>query len=235
MLTCCTTVLVIAIGAGTPQVFAQQPDTAQVIRMVNSNVRDRVERVLAFTDVERYSVYRGNDESHPIATMTARVHYIKGAGKTYSILSQTGSPIVQKLGLHRLIDNEKEINQPGNVERSWFTSANYRMELKPGGPQSLNGRPCYVLSISPHQKAPNLIDGRLWVDARDGSTVQVEGIASKSPSIFAGTTHMMRQYTQIEGFPMATFARAESKSAIFGRTVVVIEYSDYHLHVRNSD
>lgn len=221
------------MGARTPQDFAQQPTAAQVIRMVDANVRDRVEQVLAFTDVERYSVYRGNDDVHPIATMTARVSYIKGAGKTYNVLAQTGSPIVQKLGLHRLLDNEKQINQPGNVEHSWFTSANYTMKLKTGGTQLVNGRLCHVLSIDPKQKAPNLIHGKLWVDARDGSTVQVEGVASKSPSVFAGTTHMMREYTQIDGFPMATHARAESNRVIFGRTVVVIDYGDYHLHVRH--
>ena len=77
-----------------------------------------------------------------------------------------------------------------------------------------------------------MIDGTLWVDANDGSIVEIEGVASKSPSPFAGTTHMMRQYTNIEGFPMAMHARAESKSVLFGRTVVLIDYTDYHLHVQ---
>jgi hypothetical protein len=42
---------------------------------------------------------------------------------------------------------------------------------------------------------------------------------------------MMRQYEQIDGFPMATHARAESNSMLFGRTVVTIDYSDYHLQL----
>jgi hypothetical protein len=69
------------------------------------------------------------------------------------------------------------------------------------------------------------------VDSRDGSIAQVEGVASKSPSAFAGATHMMRQYTQVDGFPMAEHARAESSSFFFGRAVVVIDYSDYHLQL----
>ena len=43
---------------------------------------------------------------------------------------------------------------------------------------------------------------------------------------------MMRQYMQLEGYPMATHARAESRSFLFGRTVVTIDYSDYKLQLK---
>ncbi len=208
---------------------APEPDSASVIRMIDAEVQHRVQTVLGFTDIEHYRVFRGGDETHPVAEMTAKDTYRKGAGKTYTMLSRSGSEIVQKFGLNPLIENEERINNPATVAQSWFTSANYTMKLKPGGIQKLNGRDCYLLSIAPKQKAPQMIDGTLWVDARDGSIAQVDGVASKSPSPFAGTTHMMRQYTQIDGFPMATHARAESSSLLFGRTVVLIDYSDYHL------
>jgi len=211
---------------------AQQLDEAAIIRMVDANVQKRVAQVASFTDIERYQVYRGDEQTHPAATMTARDSYTRGVGKTYAILAQSGSALVQKFGLHPLLDNEEKINQPENVPHSWFTSANYKMKLKPGGPQRVNGRMCYALAIAPKQNAPNMIDGTLWVDAKDGSIVKVDGVASKSPSPFAGATHMMRDYTEIDGFPMATHARAESKSWLFGRTVVLIDYSDYHLHVQ---
>ena len=45
---------------------------------------------------------------------------------------------------------------------------------------------------------------------------------------------MMRQYMQLQGFPMATHARAESNSMLFGRTVVTIDYSDYKLQLRDA-
>jgi hypothetical protein len=211
---------------------AQQPDSAAVIRLVDAAVKHRVENVLSFADIEHYTVYRGKDETHPAAELTARDTYKKGAGKTYTVLSQSGSGIVQKFGLLPLLQNEEAINKPGTVEQTWFTSENYEMELKPGGTQRENDRDCYALTIKARRSAPNMVNGTLWVDARDGSIVRVEGIASKSPSPFAGTTHMMRQYSQIQGFPMAVHARAESSSILFGRTVVLIEYSNYDLVLR---
>ncbi|HTW80992.1 MAG TPA: hypothetical protein VME23_15700, partial [Terracidiphilus sp.] len=130
-----------------------------------------------------------------------------------------------------LLENEKVVNLPGNVEHSWFDSANYEMKLKPGGARQFDGRDCYVLDVTPKRKAQNMIDGELWVDAKDGNIVKVDGVASKNPSPFAGMTHMMRQYTEIEGYPMATYARAESSSMLFGRTVVKIDYGEYHLQL----
>jgi hypothetical protein len=218
-------------STGTAATPAPVPDEAAVVRMIDAEVQDRYATVLGFTDIEHYQVFRGGDQTHPVAEMTAKDTYRKGSGKTYTVLSRTGSDMVQEFGLKPLLDNEERINNPATVAQSWFTSANYNMKLKPGGVQRLNGRDCFVLAIDPKQKAPNMVQGTLWVDARDGSIAQVEGVASKSPSAFAGTTHMTRQYTLIDGFPMATHARAESSSLLFGRTVVVIDYSDYHLQL----
>jgi hypothetical protein len=212
----------------------QEPDAAAVIRSIDAAVAARVDRVIGFTDIEHYSVYRGSDETHPVAEMTVKDTYKKGEGKTYTILSESGSAIMIRFGLKPLIDNEEKINKPGIVDKSWFTSANYEMKLKAAEVQKLNGRDCYVLAIKPREKAPNLIDGTLWADARDGTPAQIEGIASRNPSPFSGTTHMMRQYKNISSFAMASHARAESNSMFFGRTVVTIDYSDYKLLLRDA-
>lgn len=222
-----------AVELQTGAAIPQQLDQATVIRQIDAAVAARFDNVLGFSDVEHYAVYRGSDETHPAAEMTVRDTYTKGSGKQYTILSQSGSSIILRFGLRPLLENERTINQPGNVEKSWFNSANYEMTMKPGGAQNLNGRSCYLLAIKPKGEAPNLIIGTLWADAKDGTLVQIDGVASKSPSAFAGTTHMMRQYANVDGFSMAVHARAESSSLLFGRTVVMIDYSDYHLQLRN--
>ena len=203
-----------------------------MIRQIDAAAHLRYETVLGFTVIEHYAVYRGEDETHTAAEMAVRTTYRKGVGKSYEILSQSGSELIQRFGLKPLLDNEKEINEPGNVEHSWFTSDNYGMIVKRDVKQTIEGHDCIAVSMTPLRKAPNMVDGTLWVDARDSSIVEIEGTASRSPSIFAGTTHMMRRYTAMSGFAMATHARAESGSALFGRTVVTIDYSDYRLELR---
>jgi hypothetical protein len=225
----------VLVTLGITSASAQAPDEAAIIRGIDSAVALRMNSVLGFTDTEHYAVFRGADETHPVAEMTVKDTYTKGVGKNYTILSQSGSAIIQKFGLRALLNNEKQINLPGNVEKSWFFSANYEMKLKPGGVAQLNGRDCYVLAIAARHKAPNTINGTLWVDARDGSIVQIDGMATASASVFSGPAHMMRQYGNVNGFAMATHARAESASTLFGQTVVTIGYSNYQLHIRGNN
>ena len=207
----------------------QEPNSAAIIRAVDAAVASRSENVLGFTDIEHIAVLRGGDETNPAAEMTVLDTYKKGVGKEFTVISQSGSAILLHFGLIPLLDSDHTINQPGNVEKSWFTSANYVMTLKAGGVHKLDGRDCFALDIKPRAQAPNLIIGTIWVDARDGTLVKVDGIASKNPSPWSGTTHMMRQYLNINGYSMAMHARAESDSMLFGRTVVTIDYSDYKL------
>jgi hypothetical protein len=223
-------VVLFSLMAATPAV-PQAPDQASVIRGIDAAVHYRVDRIAGYTVTEHYAVYRGTEQSSPVAAMTVKTTYRRGSGKTYAILSQSGSSIIRKFGLDPILEREKEINEPANVSHAWITSANYEMTLKPGK-QTLDGRACYLVSIRPKEKAPNLIVGSIWVDAKDYTIIRLEGIASKSPSIFAGTTHMMRQYADTNGFSMATHARAESSTFLYGKTVVTIDYTGYHVDLR---
>jgi hypothetical protein len=213
----------------------QQLDAAAVIRGIDAAVQARVDNVQGFTNIEDYAVFRGRDQTHPVAEMTVRDTYRRGQGKSYTVISESGSGIVIRLGLNPLLENEQVINEPSNAPGSWFDSSNYKMQPKLGRRESLNGRDCIEVAVAARRKAPNMIDGSIWVDAKSYSLAKIEGIASKSPSPFAGTTHLMREYTDIDGFSMAKHARAESNSIFFGRTVVTIDYRDYRLDVKRRD
>jgi outer membrane lipoprotein-sorting protein len=210
---------------------AGQPDESAVIRGVDAAVKARIDGIAAYTVTEHYAVYRYHDETHPVAEMTVKTEYRKETGKSYTILSQSGSQFIRNHVLEAVLDREKEINLPGIREASWITSANYEMKLKPGGVQRQDGRDCLVLAITPRRKAANMIEGTLWVDARDGEIVRLEGSATQSPSIFTGPAHVMRQYASVSGFAMATQARAVSDSFLLGQTVVTIDYRDYQIQL----
>ena len=223
--------LLAAIAASAhPQ--APQPDEASIIRGVDAAVKTRLDSIAGYTVTEHYAVFRNGDDTHPVAERTVKTTYQSGMGKTYAILSDSGSDMIRKLVLDAILDNEKRINTPGATDHSYIISENYEMKLQPGGPQRISGRDCYVLSISPRQKAPNLIVGTLWVDTKDESIVQLQGTTSKSVSVFTGPTKVMRQYTIVDGFAEATHASGASTSFLFGLTVVTIDYSDYQIQVR---
>ena len=226
------TVLPFVALPGTAAAAAQQPDSSTVIRAVDAAVMARIAGIAGYTVTEHYAVYRNNDETRPVAEMTVKTDYREETGKSYTILSQSGSSIIRSLVLGAILDTEKRINLPANRAGSWLTSANYAMKLKSGATELLDGRECHALAIAPKNKAPNMIEGTLWVDAKDGSIVRIEGISSQSPSVFTGPAHVMRQYANVNGFAMATQARAVSNSFLFGRTTVTIDYRDYQIQLR---
>ncbi len=210
----------------------QQVDTATILQKVDAAVKARVDGIEGYTATEHYAVFRNKDEVHPVAEMTVKTTYKRETGKSYAIVSESGSSVIRNLVLHAILDNEKHVNEPGVRQGAWITTANYKMQVKPGGRQKVDGRDCVALSLTPRRKEPYLLDGTLWVDANDGKIVQIEGKASKSSSVFTGPTQMMRHYANVEGFAQATRARAQSDSFLFGLTVVTIDYKDYQVQLR---
>jgi hypothetical protein len=209
----------------------QQMDNATAIHNIDAAVKWRIDHIAGYTDTEHYKVFRGKDEKHPLAEMVVKTTYRPDSGKNYEVLSHSGSGILYKFLLLPMLDQEKDINNPGKVGQSYFVSANYDMQLKPGGPVQLDGRECWVLAVEPLRKAPNLIGGTLWVDAKDFTIVRLEGVTSKSPSMWSSPAQVMRQYARIDGFAQATHARGESDS-VFGKAVITIDYEGYQIQSR---
>ena len=211
--------------------FAQVPDVFTVIRGVDSAVKDRLDRLAGYTVTEHYAVFRGHDTSKPTAEMLVRTTYRKEAGKSYEILSQSGSSLWRNEVLKTLLENEQRMSRPGNVETALINSSNYEMKLDNNPAQMLNGRQCLVLDITPRRKSQYLFKGQLWVDAHDYAIVQLKGTAAKSAIFIANAAEVTRQYAEVENLPMATHAEAVSGSALLGQTVVKVDYSGYQMQL----
>jgi hypothetical protein len=209
----------------------QAPDLSTIIRGVDSSVKDRIDRLAAYTVTEHYAVFRGKNETKPAAEMMVRTTYHKDTGKSYEILSQSGSSLWRNEVLKTLLENEQKMSKPGNVETALINSANYEMKLDKHSPQMLNGRNCVVLDITPRRVSQYLFKGVLWVDSGDFAIVQLKGTASKSAFFLANAADVTRQYSEVEKMPMATHAEAISGSSLLGQTVVKVDYSGYQLQV----
>lgn len=212
----------------------QAPDLSTIIRGVDSSVKDRIDRLAAYTVTEHYAVFRGKNETKPAAEMMVKTTYRKETGKSYAILSQSGSSLWRNEVLKTLLENEQKMSRPGNVETALINSANYEMKLDWHSPQTLNGRQCLLLDITPRRASQYLFKGMLWVDASDFGIVQLKGTAAKSAFFLANAADVTRQYAEVEKLPMATHAEAISGSSLLGQTVVKVDYSGYQLQLIGS-
>lgn len=221
---------VLLLFSATTAVPAQQlPDSSPIVRGVDASVKDRLDRLAGYTAIEHYAVFRGHDSAKQVADMVVKTTYRKESGKSYTIISQTGSSFWRSEVLNRLLDNEKVMSKPGNMETALINSSNYEMALEKDAGQNLGGRECLVLDITPRRHSEYLFKGRLWVDAHDYAIVQLKGTAGKSPFFLASAAEVSRQYSEISNLPMATHAEAVSGGVLLGQTVVKIDYSNYEL------
>ena len=209
----------------------QPIDNATAVRNIDAAVKWRVDHIAGYTDIEHYKVYRGGAEKTPISEMVVKTTYRPESGKDYQVLSHGGSSVIYRLLLQPALQTEHDINLPSKVGASYLTSANYNMQLKSGDPVQQDGRLCWAVAVSPKHKAPNLIVGTIWVDAKDFTIVRLEGVTSKSATFVASPAHVMRQYTNISGFAQATHARADTDS-LFGKVVITIDYEGYQIQLR---
>jgi len=209
-------------------------DDVAVIRGVDASVKARMQNLAGYTVTEHYAVFRGKDETHPAAEMLVKTVYSRDTGKSFTILSQSGSSLLPKEMLGTLLDNEKKMSEPRNVGTALIDSENYEMKLASTSRQVMDGRDCLMIELTPKRNSPYLFKGTLWVDAKDYSIVQLKGTASKSPVFLTSATQVTRQYTNVSGFPMATHAMAISNSTLLGQTIVKIDYKDYQIDMRPS-
>ena len=208
--------------------LAEGDPVAAIIQGIDASVKAREINLRGYTVTEHYVVYRNHDEQHAAADMVVKTTYRRDAGKSFSIVSLQGSLLMRKM-LEEVLATEKKMTQPANRIRVVIVPANYEMSVK--GPAMADGRKCVAVAIKPRKASPYLFNGTILVDAENKAIVQLEGVAAKSPSFVAGPSQVFRQYTMINGFPMAIRARAVSNSSLLGQTVVKIDYSGYQLSV----
>jgi hypothetical protein len=216
-------------GLGEIPGVAQQLNAPSVIQQIDASVKARIGHIAAYSVTEHYAVFRGND-TQSSADITVKTDYRKDQGKTYTVLSESGSAIMRH-ELHNILDDEKHMSQPGVRETVLVNSANYAMSLKSDTPVQLDGRDCLVLQLTPKRNDPSLFRGTLWVDARDYSIVQLEGVAAKSHSFLLSPSQVSRQYSNVNGYPMATHAKATSSIALMGQVTIKIDYVGYQMEL----
>jgi hypothetical protein len=224
------TIYLLATALVSAMALAQQVESKPMIQKIDASVAARDENLLGYTVTELYRAYRGADKTHPAAEMTVKTTYRKDSGKSYVIISQSGSELLLKEVLGRILDSERLMTQPANRAQAMLTTANYIMTVK--GDDTVDGRACRVVGIVPKKSSPYLFRGTIWVDSQDGSIVKLDGVASKAASVLAGATQVSRQYANVNGLPMATHAEARAGSWLLGQTTIDIEYSGYEMTLR---
>ena len=199
---------------------------ADQTRVVDGMIRQqaaKLEHFEGYTRLQHYSV--ATDRFGLKADMVARIHRDWVKGKSYEVISRSGSPVIQSHVFDALL--EAEVTQPGG---ELLTLDNYSFKLL--GQEDFGGRACYVLESDPKRKDKHLLKGRIWLDPEDFGIVHMEGRPSDSLSFWVGRPMIVQDFTKISGFWWVSRRRSYIDNMFLGKSDLVIEYSDYHFDAR---
>lgn len=231
--TCIAFLLFISmVGAYVPRLTAGSQKESEVVAAVDRAEEDRETKLLGYSVQESYALFRRAD-ADPSAVMDVATTYAKNKGKAYSIVSESGSRTARFV-LRKILQNEEQLSRGQNRNDLLITSRNYEMSLSDPAVHQLDKRDCLVLQIKPRKQSPYLLDGKIWVDATNYHIVRVEGTAAAGSGL-AGRPTIERDYTDIDGVPVAVHAKSVSSQLLLGDTVLEIRYQNYRLNVSGGD
>ena len=215
---------------------AVSPHTQDAYAQVVSPVDQIVDRMLRrdadqFRELKHYEAIRHYQVQYKgfgkliAAKMDVEMNFDSLSGKSFHIVSQSGSKLLCDKVLRRAVDSEEEASK--DRTSTALNRANYRFEL--AGTEQLDGRPTYILQVDPLKDNKFLYRGKVWVDAADYGVVKIAVEPAKNPSFWISRTQIENTNSKTNGIWLPQKNRSESKIRIGGSAVLTIDYGTYHV------
>jgi hypothetical protein len=159
--------------------------------------------------------------------MTVKATYNSPSSKEFTIVSKSGSKLVQDRVFKKLLDSEKEAAQPAMSARTQLTRSNYSFELIGYEPSQTGGQ--YVLQVSPKSRSTYVYRGKVWVDGVDFAVTRIEAEPAQNPSFWTKKSEIHHEYKKVAGFWLPARNESISYIRLGGRATLTIEYKDYRV------
>lgn len=220
-----------AFTAGTAQ--AQNRDATpsaalnadQIVHQMQQHSRAQNQELKGYKAERHYEVeYRGF-AAHVAARMDVEVTFDAATGKSFRVLSQSGSGMLCDKVLKRAIESEKEASQ--DKASTALSEANYRFRLV--GSELVDGHPAYILDVEPIMASKFLFRGRVWVDGSDFAVVKLETEPAQSPSFWISRTLIHATNAKTGDFWLPQQVRSETKVRVGGTATLTINYGTYQV------
>jgi hypothetical protein len=200
-------------------------NSEQIVEKMERHDKAQTEELESYHAFRHYEVvYRGFFRTIT-AEMDVEINYSASSGKSFRIVSESGSHALCERVLKRAVDSEQESSR--SKEATALTEENYRFRLLGSG--DLGNRPAYILEVQPLTPSKFLYRGKVWVDATDFALAKLEVQPAKNPSFWISQTLIHHTYAQTGGFWLPQQNRSETKVRIGGTAVLTIDYGTYQI------
>jgi len=196
-------------------IAASSLTAAQIVTEMQGHNLARAAALKHYHSVRHYAVeYRGY-AAKIAAKMEVDADYDVASGKTFRIVSQSGS---------KLLESETDASKQHSTE---LTSANYNFKV--AGIENVEGRPAYVLEVEPLTDNKYLYRGKIWVDTTDFALARIEASPAKNPSFWISSTAIHHRYLKTGSFWLPASNESDTQVRVGGKAVLTIDYGKYQV------
>ena len=206
------------------------PGVNEIVERMQQHDARQMKALKHYQAIRHYQVQYAGAGISIAGKMDVEIIFDSASGKSFRILSQSGSKLLCDKVLKRAVESEQEASQ--SKVPTGLTPANYHFELL--GTEPLNGRLTYVLKVNPWHESKFLYRGKVWVDAKEFAVARVEAEPAKNPSIWISRTLIEFTTSKTEGVWLPDKNRSESKIRIGGTAVLSIDYGAYRVALDES-
>ncbi len=197
----------------------------QIVDAMAHHNQARADELKHYQSLRHYKVEYKGYAAKIGAAMVVEADYDAASGKTFRIVSQTGSNMLVDRVLKRLLESEKDAGQ--EKTSTALTPANYRFRLT--GIEAVAGRPAYILEVAPLTPSKYLYKGKIWVDAIDFAVAKIEAQPARNPSFWISSTAIDHEYVKDGDFWLPAQNHTETRVRVGGTAVLTIDYGTYQV------
>jgi len=212
--------------AGWLQAQSRTPPTAEEIvrRMLVKNDERQAALEHYRTDRTYQLEYDGTGGKHH-AEMVVRTEYKAPGRKYFTVLSESGSKLLCREVLRRLVEKEEQTSEQTDWQRAMFSTDTYKVELV--GREQLEGVNTWVLKVEPKVYSEVAYRGKVWVSMDDFAMVRVMGEPAKSPSWMLDSATFDSWYMRRGNVWVPARNISTTHVRIGGEAKVTIDYGKY--------
>ena len=201
-----------------------KPSVAQIVTGMQARSRIQNQNLKQYHALRTYSVeYRGVGKMW--ARMQVEITYDAAHGKSFRVVSQSGSLLLRDAVLKRAVTSEEEASKDKGATD--LSPANYRFRLI--GPDTVDGRPAYILGVEPLKPKKFLYRGSVWVDAANFGVVKIQAAPAKNPSFWISKTTIWVTNELKDGFWLPEETRSQTAVRMGGTATLTIDYGSYQI------
>jgi hypothetical protein len=199
-------------------------DSQQIVQRLMERNQERAAALQHYVGKRTYHLEYHGFPSSQEATMDVEVNFDAPASKQFTIVSATGSKLIQNRVFHRLLESEEQAGDSSNRKHSELSPDNYDFSL--AGVEGTN----YVLNVEPKVESKFLYRGKIWVDARDFAVTRIEAQPARNPSFWTTKSEIHHTYQKVDnGFYLPKENKTVTNVRLGGVATLTIEYQSYQV------